>query len=57
MKKKNRKNQLRVVRNNRPMYPNAADVNYVNQKKLDILTAIVSGMGMLTAMFTLVTLA
>ena len=57
MKKRNRKTNLRVVRNNRPMYPNAADANYFRNKALDLCTAIVSGMGMVTAMLVLVTLA
>ena len=56
-KKHHKKNHLKVVRSNRPMYPNAADANYLNQRRLDMITAIVSGLGMITAMFTLVTLA
>ena len=57
MKKRNPKANLRVVRNNRPMYPNAADANYLRSKALDLCTAIVSGLGMVTAMLVLVTLA
>lgn len=57
MKQKRKKPNLTVYRSRRPMYPNAADANYFNRKALDILTAIVSGMGMITAMVVLVTLA
>ena len=39
-----------------PMYPGAADDNYFTAKALDILTAIVSGMGMITAILFLLTL-
>lgn len=45
------------VRYNQPAYPNAADNSYFAQKALDILTAIVSGMGVMFAMVFLLTLA
>ena len=38
-------------------YPNAADEQYFKTKALNILTAIVSGMGLISAMLFLVTLA
>lgn len=58
MKQKTRKyNHLRVVKSRQPMYPNAADHNYFAQKALDVVTAIVSGMGFTTAMVFLFTLA
>lgn len=57
MKKKTKKQNLKVVNSRHPMYPNAADASYFNRKALDICTAIVSGMGMITAMVVLVTLA
>lgn len=37
-------------------YPNAADPDYFTGKLLDIVTAIVSGMGFITAMICLVIL-
>ena len=40
-----------------PKYPNAADARYFTSKALDILTAVVSGMGLLSAMLFLVTLS
>lgn len=40
-----------------PAYPNAADDRYFAGKALDILTAIVSGMGLVSAMLFLVTLS
>lgn len=57
MKKTKRNPNLTVYHARRPMYPNAADANYFTHKALNILTAIVSGMGMITAMVVLVTLA
>lgn len=56
--KKNRKyRHLRVVNPRQPMYPNAADHNYFARRALDVMTAIVSGMGFATAMVFLVTMA
>ena len=57
MKKRTNKARLRVVNSRKCRYPNAADTNYINRKALDICTAIVSGMGMITAMVVLLTLA
>lgn len=48
---------LTLVKPQEPLYPNAADHNYYTQKALDIATAIVSGMGFVSAMVFLVTLA
>lgn len=57
MKKRTKKAYLKVVNSHKYRYPNAADANYFNRKALDVFTAIVSGMGMITAMAALVTLA
>ena len=40
-----------------PAYPNAADTNYFARKASEILTAIVSGMGIVTAMTLLLIIA
>lgn len=56
MKKKKTYRHLRLVKQ-QPIYPNAADSNYYSQKALDIITAIVSGMGFVSAMVFLVTMA
>ncbi len=40
-----------------PMYPNAADPRYFQEKALEIFAAILSGTGALTAMLFLVTMA
>lgn len=46
-----------VYRTRQPSYPNAADDRYFAGKALDILTAIVSCLGLVSAMLFLVTLA
>ena len=56
MKQNKRTSNLRVYRGEIPAYPNAADNCYVKQKVLNIITAIVSGMGLMTAMIALITL-
>ena len=56
MKNTNKYAHLRIYKSE-PMYPNAADHNYFAQKALDVMTAIVSGMGFVTAMLFLVTMA
>ena len=56
MKKTKRNRNLTVYHPRPPMYPNAADANYVTRKLLDIATAIVSAMGLVTAMIFLITL-
>lgn len=53
---RNRRN-LTVCNAHRPAYPNAADNSYFTGKALDIITAIVSGMGFVSAMVFLVTMA
>lgn len=40
-----------------PKYPNAADHRYFAEKALNMMTALVSGMGFLSAMLFLVTMA
>ena len=40
-----------------PKYPNAADHHYFAAKALNMMTALVSGMGMISAMLFLVTMA
>lgn len=56
MKQKKRNPNLKVYHTNAPAYPNAADSRYVTQRVLNIITAIVSGMGLMTAMVVLITL-
>lgn len=53
--KKHRNSNVKYVR--RPAYPNAADAGYFTGKLLQILTAVLSGMGFVSAMLLLVTLA
>lgn len=48
---------LKVMDPKQPVYPNAADQNYFAQKALDVMTALVSGVGFTTAMVFLVTMA
>ena len=57
MKQKKQYHHLKVIRLYQPMYPNAADPNYFKQKALDVMTAIVSGLGFASAMVFLVTMA
>ena len=57
MKQKKQYNHLKVIHTQQPMYPNAADSNYFRQKALDVITAIVSGLGFTSAMIFLVTMA
>lgn len=55
---KTKKNShLHIHRPNQPAYPNAADNHYFANKALNVMTAIVSGMGFISAMAFLVTLA
>lgn len=54
--KKNKYPHLKVVPC-QPAYPNAAGPQYYRQKALDLVTAIISGMGLASAMVFLVTLA
>lgn len=57
MKYTNQSSTLTVHKSRAPMYPGAADDRYFAEKALNILTAIVSGMGLVTAMLFLVTLS
>ncbi len=56
--KHNRKNRhLIIVNSKEPPYPNAADHNYYAERALNVITALVSGMGFASAMLFLVTMA
>ncbi len=57
MKKTNYNPHLRIYRSTQPQYPNAADNNYFAARALNVMTAIVSGMGFASAMLFLVTMA
>lgn len=58
MKHNNKKYpHLTIVNSSQPAYPNAADNNYFAAKALNVITAIVSGMGFTGAMLFLVTMA
>lgn len=58
MKKSHSKHpHLSVCKSNQPAYPNAADSNYFTAKALNIVTGIVSGVGFISAMLFMVTLA
>lgn len=55
--KNNRKyRHLTVVKPAEPAYPNAADHNYFAARVLNVVTALVSGMGFVSAMLFLVTM-
>lgn len=56
MKHHNNSRHLTVVRKQQPAYPNAADHNYVAGRVLNVVTALVSGMGFVSAMLFLVTM-
>ena len=56
MKTKKQNSHLTVVKQRQPMYPNAADRNYIAARALNIVTAVVSGMGFVSAMVFLVTM-
>lgn len=55
--KHNRKNRHLKVYRSQPAYPNAADPSYFANKAVNVITAVVSGMGFVTAMTFLVTMA
>lgn len=57
MKRTKKNRHLTVYRSSRPAYPNAADPSYFAAKALNVITAVVSGMGFITAMTFLVTMA
>lgn len=56
MKHNNTYRHLTIVNSKPPRYPNAADHNYFAQKALNVMTAIVSGFGLFSAMIFLVTM-
>ena len=56
MKHTNHRTNLTVHHYQQPAYPNAASTGYFARKLLDIVTAVVSGMGFITAMLCLVIL-
>ena len=56
MKTKKQNSHLAVVKQRQPMYPNAADRNYIAARALNVVTAVVSGMGFVSAMVFLVTM-
>lgn len=56
MKNKKNHRHLRVVNVRQPAYPNAADASYFTGKALNVITALVSGMGFVSAMVFLVTM-
>ena len=55
MKTKKQNAHITVVKQYQPMYPNAADRNYRTARALNVITAVVSGMGFVSAMVFLVT--
>ncbi len=57
MKHSKKHPHLTVYRPQQPICPNAADHNYFAAKALNVITAIVSGLGFASAMLFLVTLA
>lgn len=57
MKKHKKNRNLSVYKPAQPIYPNAADNRYFASRALNVMTAIVSGMGFISAMAFLVTLA
>ena len=56
MKKTKTHPHLTIHHYQQPAYPNAADARYFAGKLLDIVTAVVSCMGFITAMICLVIL-
>ena len=52
-----KRNSVRYPSVRQPMYPGAADETYFAAKALEILTAVLSGTGAVTAMLFLVTMA
>lgn len=57
MKTKKSRRNLTIYKPSQPAYPNAADHSYFAAKALNVMTAIVSGMGFVSAMLFLVTMA
>ena len=57
MKTNKKRTNLTLYKPSKPAYPNAADPSYFASKALNIMTALVSGMGFVSAMLFLVTMA
>jgi len=57
MKRTKKYSHLTVLPKEQPKYPNAADHRYFAAKALNLMTALVSGMGLVSAMLFLVTMA
>ncbi len=57
MNQKATRGRLTLYVANQPKYPGAADRRYFLEKAINILTAIVSSMGLVTAMLFLLTLS
>lgn len=57
MKTKKMNRNLTVYKPIAPAYPGAADHRYFAARALNVMTAIVSGMGFVSAMLFLVTMA
>lgn len=56
MKTNKSRRHLNVHKPSQPTYPNAADNRYFAGKALNVMTALVSGMGFISAMLFLVTM-
>ena len=56
MKHTNHSSVLTIRPSQAPRYPGAANDQYFSEKALNIFTAVVSGMGLVSAMLFLVTL-
>ena len=56
MKTKKNSRHISVVKTYQPAYPNAADPSYFAGKALNVVTAVASGMGFVSAMLFLVTM-
>ena len=57
MKKKHHNPHLTLHKTSQPAYPNAAGPHYFATKALNVMMAMVSGMGFISAMLFLVTIA
>jgi len=57
MKPTQKHSHLSIYQPQKPICPNAADDRYFAQKALDVMTAIVSGIGFACAMLFLFTMA
>ena len=57
MKQKKHNQNIYLMERKAPRYPNAADREYYVRKVIDIVTAVVSGLGLVSVMLFLVILA